>query len=84
MTVYKPIKLIAAESAKAAGALAKGQKVKTNKTIDNGKIKNVPFLALEPISVDANNMYDVVVKDGWKTLEDVYRNVPKDKWPAQK
>jgi D-xylose transport system substrate-binding protein len=84
MTVYKPIKTIAAASAAAAVKLAKGQKIVTNKTIDNGKIKNVPFLALEPIAVTSKNMYDVVIKDGWKTLEDVYRNVPKDKWPAQK
>lgn len=84
MTVYKPIKSIAAAAAAAAVKLAKGQKVAANKTIDNGKIKNVPFLALEPIAVDATNMYDVVIKDGWKTLEDVYRNVDKAKWPAQK
>jgi D-xylose transport system substrate-binding protein len=84
MTVYKPVRVLATAAAQAAVTLAKGQKVKANLTIDNGKIKTVPFLALVPISVDAKNMYDAVIKDGWKTLEDVYRNVPKDKWPAQK
>jgi D-xylose transport system substrate-binding protein len=84
VTVYKPVKKIATAAAAAAVKLAKGQKIAANMIIDNGKIKNVPFIALEPIPVDAKNMYDVVIKDGWKTLEDVYRNVPKDKWPAQK
>lgn len=80
MTVYKPIKVIAANAAKAAIAMAKGQKVKANNKIDNGK-KIVPFLALEPISVDKNNMYDEVIKDGFHKIEDVYRNVPKNQWP---
>lgn len=84
MTVYKPIKIIASEAAKAAVALAKGQKVKTNKVIDNGKNKNTPFLALTPVAVTKTNMYDVIIKDGFQKLEEVYRNVPKDKWPAQK
>ncbi|MGE5582048.1 MAG: D-xylose ABC transporter substrate-binding protein [Bacillota bacterium] len=81
MTVYKPIKLIASEAAKAAVALAKGQKVKVNNSIDNGKNKKTPFLALTPISVDKSNMYEAVIKDGFQKLEDVYRNVPKDQWP---
>lgn len=80
MTVYKPIKLIASESAKAAVALAQKKKVKANLTIDNGK-KKVPYLALAPIAVDKNNMYDVIIKDGFHKLEDVYRNVPKSEWP---
>lgn len=83
MTVYKPIKVIAAEAAKAAVALANNKAVKANKVIDNGK-KKVPFLALEPVAVDAKNMYTAVIKDGFQKLEEVYRNIPKDKWPAQK
>lgn len=80
MTVYKPIKVIAEAAAKSAMSLAGKKKVTTNKIIDNGKKKNVPFLALEPISVDKTNM-SVVIKDGFQKLEDVYRNVPKSEWP---
>jgi D-xylose transport system substrate-binding protein len=82
LTVYKPIKLIAAESAKAAVALATGKKVKANLTVDNGK-KKVPFLALTPIPVTVKNMVAVIIKDGFHKLEDVYANIPKDKWPKQ-
>lgn len=81
MTVYKPIKTIATESAKAAMTLAAKKKVKANLTIDNGKIKNVPFLALVPVAVDKKNMNAVIIKDGFHKLEDVYRNVPKSEWP---
>jgi len=80
MTVYKPIKVIATEAAKAAVALAQKKTVQANLTIDNGK-KKVPFLALTPIAVDKNNMYSVIIKDGFHKLEDVYRNVPKSQWP---
>ncbi|TCL65972.1 xylose-binding protein [Hydrogenispora ethanolica] len=80
MTVYKPIKKIAVASAQAAVLLAQGKKVKTNKTVDNGKIK-VPFLALTPVQVDKSNMFSAVIKDGFHKLEDVYRNVPKNEWP---
>jgi D-xylose transport system substrate-binding protein len=80
MTVYKPIKVIAENAAKAAVALGQKKKVKANKIINNGKKKNVPFLALEPISVDKKNM-SVVIKDGFQKMEDVYRNVPKSEWP---
>lgn len=83
MTVYKPIKIIAEASAVAAMDLAKGKKVKANLKVNNKKI-DVPFLALKPVSVDKNNMYEAVIKDGFQKLEDVYRNIPKDKWPAQK
>lgn len=80
MTVYKPIKTIAAESAKAAVALAQNKPVKANLTINNGK-KKIPFLALTPIAVDKKNMNEVIIKDGFHKLEDVYRNVPKSQWP---
>jgi D-xylose transport system substrate-binding protein len=83
MTVYKPIKTIAKAAASAAIKLAKKKKVKTSKTVNNGKI-DVPFLALKPIPVDQKNLYKVVIKDGFHPLDEVYRNVPKDKWPAQK
>jgi D-xylose transport system substrate-binding protein len=83
MTVYKPIKVIAKAAANAAIALANHKKVRTTKTVNNGKI-DVPFLALKPIAVDQKNLYQVVIKDNFQPLSEVYRNIPKDKWPAKK
>lgn len=83
VTVYKPIKSIAIASAQAAVKLAKGEKVDANLTANNGKI-DVPYLALDPVPVYKENMYDVIIKDDFHELKDVYRNIPKKDWPAQK
>lgn len=80
MTVYKPIRIIAQAAARAAVDMVQGKKVKTNMTVHNGKIK-VPFLALEPVSVDKSNMYEAIIKDGFHKLEDVYANIPRSQWP---
>lgn len=72
MTVYKPIKLLAEASVEAALALAKGEAVKSaTKTVSNGK-KDVPSILLTPIPVDANNIRDTVVKDGFHTASAIF------------
>lgn len=82
MTVYKPIKPLADIAVEAAVKLARGEKVESKDTINNGK-KDVPAILLEPIAVDKNNMVETVIKDNYQKLEDVYANVPKDRWPKQ-
>ena len=82
MTVYKPLKPLAERAAELAVALARGEPIQTDTTLNNGKI-DVPAVLLDPIPVDRNNLYEVVVQDGFHPLEAVYRNVPKDQWPAQ-
>ncbi len=80
MTVYKPIKLLAPSAAEIAVKIVKGDQIKTDGVVNNGS-KEVPSILLTPIAVDAKNMADTVIKDGYNKLEDVYKNVPKDKWP---
>jgi len=80
MTVYKPINNLARRAAEAAVALARGEKVETTGTVNNGKIE-VPSILLEPIAVDRNNMVEAVINDGYQTIQDVYRYVPLDQWP---
>ena len=82
MTVYKPIKPLADVAVESAVKLARGEKVESKETINNGK-KDVPSILLEPIAVDKNNMVETVIKDNYQKLEDVYANVPKDQWPKQ-
>lgn len=82
MTVYKPVKKLAEEVAVIAVDMANGKKITTDKTVNNGKI-DVPSILLDPIAVTKDNVYETVVKDGFHELEDVYKNVPKDQWPAQ-
>jgi len=82
MTVYGPIKPLAEKAAEMAVKMCKGEAIsEATLTINNGK-KEVPAILLEPITVDKENMYVTVIKDGYQKLEEVYKNVPKAQWPA--
>ncbi len=81
MTIYKPIKPLAYSAVDAAMKLARKEPLDAPDKINNGK-KDVPSILQEPIAVDKDNMAATVVKDGYHTLEEVYKNVPKDQWPA--
>lgn len=82
MTIYKPIQPLAFGAVDAAMKLARGEKVETKDTINNGKI-DVPAILHEPMVLDRNNVMQTVIKDGYHKLEDVYKNVPRDQWPKQ-
>ena len=60
------------------GASGKGEPLPEGDTvtIENGKYE-VPYIGLEPISVDKNNMNDVIIGSGFHLKEDVYLNIPR-------
>src|SRR5688572_10983552 len=80
MTIYKSIQPLANGAVDAAVKLARGEKVETSETIDNG-FKKVPAILLEPVAVDRNNILTTVVKDGYHKLEDICAGVPPEKCP---
>ncbi|MGH9970228.1 MAG: D-xylose ABC transporter substrate-binding protein [Pyrinomonadaceae bacterium] len=80
MTIYKPIKPLATKAAEVAVALARGEKIQTDGAVDNGA-KNVLSILLDPVVVDRSNVVETVIKDGYQKLEDVYQNVPRERWP---
>ncbi len=83
MTVYKSIKPLAFSAVDSAMKLARGEQISSaalDKPINNGKM-DVPAMLQEPVSVDKANMMQTVIKDGYHTIEEVYKNVPKDQWP---
>lgn len=80
MTVYKPIKILAQSAAELAVQIVKGEDIQLAYTIDDGTY-TVPFYKCEPIPVTKQNMVETVIEDGFHSLEEVYRNVPKDQWP---
>ena len=82
MTIYKPIQPLAYVAVDSAIKMARGEKVETRETIDNGRLK-VPSILLEPIAVDKGNIISSVVRDGYHTLEQICANVPPDKCPKQ-
>ena len=81
MTVYKPIERLAYKAAEVAVKLARKEPHgETTRGIPNGKT-DVPSILLEPIAVDKDNLASTVIADGYQKLEDVYRDIPKDRWP---
>ncbi|HYB52947.1 MAG TPA: D-xylose ABC transporter substrate-binding protein [Thermoanaerobaculia bacterium] len=83
MTVYKPIRLLADKAAELAVKMARKEPLgETTRGLSNGKI-DVPSILLEPVSVDGDNLVSTVIADGYQKLEDVYRDVPKERWPKR-
>ena len=80
MTVYKPVQHLARRAAEAAVALARREPVESTSAVNNG-FKDIPSILLEPIVVDKNNVMETIVSDGYHKMEDIYRNIPRDRWP---
>ena len=73
-TIYKPIDTLALKAAGFAVMMARGEKIPSENRIDDGQNK-VPYIALEPTLVTAANLDATVIKDGFHSREEVYRNV---------
>ena len=82
MTIYKSIQPLAFGAVDAAIKLARGEKVETTETIDNG-FKKVPAILLEPVAVDRDNLLKTVVKDGYHTLAEICAGIPPEKCPKE-
>lgn len=79
MTVYKPIQTLAHRAANMVYALARGENLRTNSRIFNGRF-TIPAEIIEPIAIDRKNI-SILIDDGFHRMEDIYMHVPKDKWP---
>jgi D-xylose transport system substrate-binding protein len=83
MTVYKPIGRLASKAAEVAVKMARKEPHgEATRGIANGKI-DVPSILLPPVAVDRENLVSTVIADGYQKLEDVYRDVPRDRWPKK-
>jgi D-xylose transport system substrate-binding protein len=71
MTVYKSLRTLTRLAARSAVLLAKGEKVDTSATLNNGK-REVPSMLFDPIAVDRNNLDGVLIADGFLKRADVY------------
>jgi D-xylose transport system substrate-binding protein len=76
MTVYKPIQAEAEAAAAVAVGLLNGEEVDAIEgdweltSINNGEA-DIPYIALEPISVTKDNIADTVIADGFRTWDEV-------------
>ena len=75
MTVYKPVEKLAQNAAECAVKLAKGEELEGTVSMNDGTYE-IPYIGLEPISVNEDNMNEVIIGSGFHLKEDVYLNVP--------
>lgn len=71
MTVYKSIEKLAAGAAQAAVALAENTEF-AYEYYETGEGDEIPYIKLEPVAVNADNMQDVIIDSGFQLKEDVY------------
>ena len=83
MTVYKPIVRMAQDAADAAVKMGKGEASHGNVQINDG-LFNVPALREYSTEVTKANMVEIVVKNNFHRIEDIYRNIPEAEWPKGK
>ncbi|MDR3337117.1 MAG: substrate-binding domain-containing protein [Treponema sp.] len=77
MTVYKPIGKLGPRAAKLAMSIAENNRLPGDSLADNQSGTMIPTYTEMPIAVYKDNM-DVVLKDGFHSYEDIYRNVTAD------
>lgn len=82
MTVYKPIHILASTAAEIAVKLGNGEEIQADETMNNGMI-DVPYIKLDPVMVDKENLVDTVIKDGFHDYDEVYKNVPENERPPR-
>ncbi len=75
MTVYKPIAKLASRAAKLAVALARHEFVPYDELMENKSGTLILSYIERPIAVYKFNMDDTVIKDGFHSKTDVYRNL---------
>ncbi len=71
MTVYKSLRTLTRLAARNAVALAKGEKIDSSTTVNNGK-RDVPAMIFDAIPVDKDNLDGVLIADGFLTRDEVY------------
>lgn len=78
MTVYKPVEKLAQAAAEYAIWLAQGKELSEdeNVLVINDGTYDIPYVILEPISVNKDNINEVIIDSGFHLKEDVYLNVP--------
>jgi D-xylose transport system substrate-binding protein len=72
VTIYKPLKTIAYQSAKLAVELAKGQDISFDTTTVNNGLAEINSILLDVTAVTKENMDETIIADGFHSREEVY------------
>ena len=82
MTIYKPLKKLAATAAESAVKMANGKAIVATQTVNNGKV-DVPSILDDVDVVTKDNMVATVVKQGFHTYDEIYSSVPAAQRPPR-
>jgi len=74
MTVYKSINELASNAVELAVKLVRGISIDGTRITNDGSF-NVPSVLLNPIPVTNDNMDSTVIKDGYHTRNEIYKNI---------
>ncbi|HTX91227.1 MAG TPA: substrate-binding domain-containing protein [Anaerolineales bacterium] len=90
VTVFKDTRLLAPKAVDMIDALIKGQPITglqsfslATLTGNKSLTGNIQAAFLPVVQVTKDNVYDVVVKSGFQSYDDVYRGVPADQLPPR-
>jgi D-xylose transport system substrate-binding protein len=75
MTVYKPIDKLARRAAGLAVDIARGRMPEADRAMENGSGVAIPYYVETPLAVFSHNMDETIIRDGFHSVEDVYRNM---------
>lgn len=75
MSIYKPLKVLAAATAEAAFKMATGKPIIATQSVNNGK-KEVPAVLNDIFVADKKTLLTRVIKDGFHSYDEVYKDVP--------
>lgn len=81
-TVYKPLPELADKAIEIAAKIIGNESISAETSMNNGK-SDVPTFLIDVISVTKENMMDTVIKDGFQSYENVYKNVPENERPKK-
>jgi D-xylose transport system substrate-binding protein len=73
MTVYKPIRKLAAMAVDVSSRIIKGQTIDQVNTSTNNGAYDIPTIMLDLITVDKQNMESTVIADGFQKKGDLYK-----------
>jgi D-xylose transport system substrate-binding protein len=82
MTIYKPLRTLAAGAAELAVRLGERRIVVAKQTVNNGQVE-VPSVLYDVVTVTRDNIVDTVVRDGQASYDEVYRGIPEAERPPR-
>lgn len=90
MTVFKDVRQLSPMAMDMAMKLAKGEKIDGLKhytlkelTLDETLKGAVPCIFLEVLGIDKGNVYDEIVRSGFQSYDDIYKDIAADKRPPR-